>query len=112
MCELTYLTEEKGQVSIKQEYLDKLAELKQEKERVEKELKTLSSGITKELETRYNETTKLGNYNFVAKGGFYSFAFDEELFKQEHLELYIEYLKPVEVKTTYTLVSATREKKQ
>lgn len=107
----TYVETVNGQVQIKQECLDQLAKLKQEKERVEKELKALSTGITKELQTHFTDTTRVGTYNFVAKGGYFSFEFDEDLFKSEHLDLYIEYLKPTEVKTTYTLVSATREKK-
>lgn len=108
----TYVEEnELGELVIKQEHLDRLKALKEEKERVEKELKSLSSSIVEELKTHFDKTTKVNDYNFVVKGGYYSFAFDEERFKEENPNLYMQYLKPLEIKETCTLVSAKREKK-
>lgn len=108
----TYLEEnEQGELVIKQECLDRLNELKKQKESTERELKTLSLAITEELKGHYNDTTKVSGYNFTVKGGFYDLEFDMETFKQENIELYIKYLRPHESKVSYSLVSATREKK-
>ena len=107
----TYLEEnELGELVIKQEHLEKLNELKAQKESVEKELKALSGAITNELKTHFDKTTKINDYNFVVKGGYYSFEFDEEKFKEENPRLYTQYLIPKEIKQTCTLVSATRRK--
>ena len=103
---------ENGELVIKKEHLDKLAELKQEKDRVERELKTLSSSITEELKTKYYETTKVGEYNFIVKGGFYDLEFDLDRFIDEQFELYCKYLKPHLSKQQFTLQSATRGKKE
>lgn len=107
----TYLEEINGELTIKSDYLEKLKALKEQKDKVEKELKTLSSAITSEIKTRVNETTKVGDYNFVVKGGFYDFVFDMDTFMRENLEIYMRYLVPHESNKTYSLVSATREKK-
>ena len=108
----TYVEEnELGELVIKEEYYTKLNELKAQKESVEKELKVLSGAITNELKTHFDKTTKINDYNFVVKGGYYSFKFDEERFKEENPNLYMQYLKPLEIKETCTLVSAKREKK-
>ena len=107
-----YLQENDGVYKIKQEYLDKLKELKKENDRVSKELKALSNAITSEIKETFSETTHFGDYNFVVKGGFYSLEFDEERFKEEQPSLYMYYLKPTQSKVSYTLVSAIREKKE
>ena len=109
--ENNYLEEQDGIYRIKQEYLDKLKELKEQSDKLGKELKTLSSGITNEIKELVNETTPFGDYNFIVKGGFYSYEFDLESFKQEHPSLYLEYVKPTFSKLTYVLQSATRGKK-
>ena len=109
----TYVEEnELGELVIKEEYYTKLNELKAQKESVEKELKALSGAITNELKTHFDKTTRINDYNFVVKGGYYSFVFDEERFKEENPNLYSEYLIPKEIMQTCTLVSAKREKKQ
>lgn len=107
----TYLIEINGQVNIKEEALTKLQELKKQKDSIERELKTLSNAITEELKGRYTETTKVSNYNFVVKGGFYDVEFDMETFMKENFFLYVKYLKPHFTEIKYSLVSATREKK-
>ena len=107
----TYLVETENGLQIKQEHLDRLAELKKAKESAEKELKALSGAITEELKTKFNNTTKVGSYNFVVKGNFYDVVFDLERFMLENFKLYVEYLTPHYSKPQYTLVSATREKK-
>lgn len=106
-----FCEEIEGQIVIKKEYEEKLKELKQNKDNIERELKTLSLNITNELKERFNTTERVGEYNFVVKGGNYTFEFDMDSFMNDHLELYIQYLKPKENKITYQLVSATRGKK-
>lgn len=107
----SYLEEINGEYTIKQDVLEKLDTLKKAKESAEKELKALSGAITQELQNIYTTTTKISGYNFTVKGGFYDVEFDLETFKVDHLDLYIKYLKPHQSKITYSLVSATREKK-
>lgn len=106
----TYLVETETGLEIKKEYVDKLNELKKEKARVERELKALSTNITNELKTKFSETTKVGGYNLVVKGGFYGMTFDLDAFKHENLALYIKYLVPQESALQYQLASSTREK--
>lgn len=107
----SYLEEnEEGIVIIKQEYYAKLKALRETKESVERELKALSNSITEELKTRFDTTTKVNDYNFVVKGGYFDFVFDEERFKEENIELYIKYLVPHENKQTCVLVSARKGK--
>lgn len=106
-----YLEEKDGVLKIKQEHLDKLNELKKQKDELDKELKALSGGITKEIQETCDETTPFGEYNFVKKGGYYSIEFDLDSFKNEHPYLYLDFLKPVFVKESFSLVSATRSKK-
>ena len=107
----TYLVEENGTLVLKQEVIDRLEELKKQKESVEKELKALSSSIQNELKEKYTMTTKVGNYNFVVKGGYWGLEFDLDLFKEENPQTYIKYLKPKFTETSYQLAKATREKK-
>ena len=107
-----YLVETENGLEIKQEHLDRLAELKKTKESAEKELKALTGGITNELKERFGQsTTKVSGYNYVVKGNFYDVVFDMERFIAENFALYVQYLVPHYSKPTYTLVSATREKK-
>lgn len=106
-----YLEEIGGELVIKSEFLTKLAELKKAKEDAEKELKKLTGGIVNELKTQYTETTRVGDYNLVFKGGTYGVVFDEETFKQENPVLWITYLKPTYSTQTSALVSALRVKK-
>ena len=107
----TYLEEVNGELVIKQDVQDKLSDLRKQKDQLEREIKTLSSGITNELKTHYTETQKVGGYNFVAKGGYFDFVFDLDTFKNDHFDIYCQYLVPHETKITYSLVSAIREKK-
>lgn len=106
------LIEQNGQLVIREDVLKKYEELKKAKESVERELKSLSLAIQNELKEKYTMTTKVGNYNFIVKGGFWSFEFDLETFKVENPTLYIKYLKEKETKVSYQLANATREKKQ
>ena len=106
-----YLEEIGGELVIKSEFLTKLAELKKAKEDAEKELKKLTGGIVNELKTQYTDTTRVGNYNLVFKGGTYGVVFDEETFKRENIVEYIKYLKPAYSTPTSALVSAVRTKK-
>lgn len=107
----TYLrVNDNGEIVIKQEHLSKLQELRETKEKVERELKTLSSSIVSELKEHYQETTKISDYNFVVKGGNYGFEFDLEKFKNENFELYLSYLKPTQTSVSFSLVSAKRKK--
>ena len=112
MQENEYLVYENDEIAIKQEYLDKLKKLKETKERVERELKALSNAITKELSTKFSETTKVSGYNYTIKGGYYDLEFDMDTFKSENIETYIKYLKPHFVKETSVLVSASRKREQ
>ena len=107
----TFTEEVDGLVVIKQEYEDKLKALKKQKDEIEGEIKSLSSQITNELKTKFTSTKKVGAFNFVVKGGDFTFEFDESRFKEENLALYITYLKPKQNKISYQLVSATRGKK-
>lgn len=91
--------------------LSKLKELKEIKDKVDKELKDLTSSITNELKKHYSTTQRVGNYNFVVKGGNYETEFDLEAFKRDHLELYVFYSKPVFKALSYQLASAERIKK-
>lgn len=110
---MEYLVEnELGITKIKQEHLDKLKSLREQKDKLDKEIKTLSSGIIKEIETLTTESAPFGEYNYVVKGGYYGVEFDLETFKQEHPSLYLDYLKPTYSKVSSSLVKATREKKQ
>lgn len=99
-----------GVYHIKDEYLAKLKELKEQKETLDKELKTLSSAITSEIKELVNETTPFGEYNFIVKGGFYSYDFDLESFKNEHPSLYLQFVKPTYSALSYVLQSASRGK--
>lgn len=111
MQDIEYLEQTESGLEIKKEYLDKMKELKAIKEGAEKELKALSGAITDELKTRFKNTTKVGGYNFVVKGNFYDVVFDLDRFMVENFKIYVEYLTPHYSKPQYTLVSATREKK-
>lgn len=108
----TYLVEQNGVFSIKVEHLAKLKELKGQKAKVDKELKELTDNITKELKTHFNDTHRVDDFNFVVKGGFYTFDFDFETFKKENYELYLKYLTPKENKESYSLVSATQNREK
>lgn len=106
-----YIVEtEFGGITIKQESLAKLKELKEQKDKLDKELKTLSSGIVEEIKQYTNLSTPFGDYNFVAKGGYYSIEFDLERFKQDHPILFMQYQKPIFTKENFSLVSASRKK--
>ena len=109
---MEYLVEMDGVLKIKPEFLDQLKELKVESDKSAKKLKELTIGITNEIKEFCDETTHFGDYNFVVKGGFYSYEFDLEKFKAENTKLYLQYLKPTFSKVTQTLVSATRTKKE
>ena len=107
----TYLVEENGSLVLKKEVVERLEELKRQKESAEKELKALSSSIQDELKEKYTMTTKVGTYNFVVKGGYWGIEFDLDLFKKENPETYIKYLKPKFTQMSYQIVKATRDKK-
>lgn len=107
----TYVEELDGELIIKQEYLDKLNELRELKNKVDKELKTLSSSICEEIKTHCSETTKLGSYNYVVKGGFLTYELDEEYLKTTYPHIYGACLKLHVVEKSTQLVSATRTKK-
>ena len=107
----TYLEELDGELIIKQEYLDKLNELRELKNKVDKELKTLSSSICEEIKNHCGETTKLGSYNYVVKGGYLDYQLDEEFLREHYPHIYLGCLKPHIVEKSTQLVSATRTKK-
>lgn len=96
---------------VNEEVLKKYEELQKELGRVKKELDTLSSSIKKELQTKFNTTTKISGYNFIVKGGYWTCEFDMERFKEENPELFIKYQKAKQVPISYSFVKATREKK-
>ena len=107
-----YLEEINGELVIKQDVLEKLKSLKEQKEKIESELKTFTNLIIEETRTHFSETTSVGSsYNFVVKGGTWSYVFDEEAFKLHYPELYILYLKPTYSKETYVLMNKERKSK-
>lgn len=99
-----------GGLKINPESIAKLRELKAQKDKLDKELKTLSSGIVEEIKQHTNLSTPFGEYNFVVKGGYYGIEFDLERFKEEHPQLFMQYQKTVYTKESFALVSATRKK--
>ena len=107
----TYLVETETGFEINPEALEELKRLKKESDKYAKDYKALSTKITNELKTHFTATTKVSGYNFIVKGGTYEFEFDLETFKQEHLDLFIKYVKPTFKAISYQLATATREKK-
>ena len=99
-----------GGLTIKPESFAKLKELKAQKDKLDKELKALSSSIVEEIKQYTNLSTPFGEYNFVVKGGYYGIEFDLERFKEEHPQLFMQYQKPIYTKESFALVSATRKK--
>ena len=110
---MEYLEEINGELSIKQDSLAKLRELKKEQDRIKKELETLSKSIVNEIkEHKKYEGTQVSGFNYVVKGGYFTYELDEEKLKKEHLMTYEMCLKPKFVDYSTSLVSATREKKE
>ena len=107
----TYVVDNNGKLTINEQAIKELRELQKQKKEIEQRLTGLSQSIVNELKTHFSETTNVGEYNFVVKGGFYDYEFDLERFKSENLALYISYLIPRKPKESFVLVSATREKK-
>ena len=99
-----------GGITINPKSIAKLKELKAQKDKLDKELKTLSGGIVEEIKQYTNLSTPFGEYNFVVKGSYYGIEFDLERFKEEHPQLFMQYQKPVYTKESFALVSATRKK--
>lgn len=106
---LKYLDKVGDEYIIKEEQLKKFQELKAQADKSAKELKEFSQDLYGELKQVFTDTTKVSNYNFIVKGGYYTFDFDLELFKKEHLELYIAYLKPKATSVSYSFQKASRK---
>lgn len=101
-----------NEITIKKEVQDKLKDLQKQKKELDKKLKDLSNAIVEEIKTYSSEGTRVGDFNFVVKGNTYGLEFDLEGFKNDNPELYIEYLVPTYTKPSYSIVSATRVKKE
>lgn len=99
-----------GGITISQKTIAELKRLKTQKDKLDNELKTLSSGIVEEIKQYTTLSTPFGEYNFVVKGGYYGIEFDIEKFKEEHPQLFMQYQKPVYTKESFSLVSASRKK--
>lgn len=108
MEDLKYLELVDDEYVIKEEFLDQFKELKKNADEYAKKLKELSTDMYEELKTVFPETSKVSGFNFIVKGGHYTFDFDLESFKKDHLDLFVQYLKPKEVKKTYALAKAKR----
>ena len=107
----TYVSEINGELVIKEDIEKRYRELKTQKDEIDKELKKLSTQITSELREHVKTTTKIGGFNVVVKGGYYDYEFDLESFRNEHIDLYIKYLKPHESETTLqlTMIKETKD---
>lgn len=109
---MEFLEEVNGELLIKTEKLLRLKELKKEMELAKKELDTLTKGITNELkEKRGFEGTQTSGFNYVVKGGYFTYELDEEKLKKEYMMVYEMCLKPKYVDYSTQLVSATRKEK-
>lgn len=92
---MEYIEEKDLQISIKQEFVEKLKKLKEEMDRYTKAYKELSKAIESELAPLHIESTcNLGDFNYVVKGGDYLYKFDEEKLKEEMPEIYAKYCYP------------------
>ena len=110
---MEYLEEVNGELLIKAESLQRLRELKKEQDKIKKELDALSKNIQSEIKTyKHYEGTQVSGFNYVVKGGYFTYELDEEKLKKEHLMTYEMCLKPKFVDYSTSLVSATREKKE
>ncbi len=92
-----------GEISVVAEVLSKYTDLKQQRDKLDKEIKEIESEIKNELAEMVNETTKVGNFTYVVSGGFYTYEFDLETMKKEQPLIYLQYLKPKQSKITCAL---------
>ena len=106
---LKYLDKFGDEYFIKEEKLKKFQELKDKADKAKKELDEFSKDMYGELKTVFHETTKINDYNFIVKGGFLTIDFDLDSFKKEHLDLYLEYLKPKATSVSYSFQKASRK---
>lgn len=100
-----------NEITIKKEVQDELKDLQAQKKVLDKKIKDLTNNIINEIKTHSSEGTRVGDFNYVVKGNTYGLEFDLEGFKNDFPELYIEYLVPTYTKPSWSIVSATREKK-
>lgn len=107
-----YIEEVNGVLVIKQEHLQRLNELREQVKKTKEEYDKLSKGIVEEIKRDYtSESMTISNYNFIKKGGTYSYELDVDSLRLLYPSVYDECLKPVVSKITYQLAIATREKK-
>jgi len=92
-----------GEISVVAEVLSKYTELKQQRDKLDKEIKDIESQLKSELKELVSETTKVGNFTYVVSGGFYTYEFDLDLLKREQPLTYLQYLKPKQSKETCAL---------
>lgn len=107
----TYVINNNGTLSIEREHLERLKELQEQKKKIDSELKELSGHIMDDIKAFTNKGTRVDDYNFVCKGGYFVLEFDEETFKEKMPNIYSDFLRPKFVAPSYSLVKATREKK-
>lgn len=105
----TYLVETDIGLEIHPKALETLKTLKTQKDLYDSQYKALSNAITNELKTHFTNTTKVSGFNFVVKGGTYEFEFDMEKFKEDYLELFVKYLKPIYKEIQYQLASERKK---
>lgn len=106
------LVENNGVLEIETETLKELNRLRAEKKEIDEKYKVLTNALNNALKIATNgKGTKISDYNFVVKGGNWTFELDIEKLKAEFPQIYDACLKPIQTKTTYSLVYTKREKK-
>ena len=106
------LVENNGVLEIETETLKELNRLRAEKKEIDEKYKTLTNALNNALKIATNgKGAKISDYNFVVKGGNWTFELDIEKLKAEFPQIYDACLKPIQTKTTYSLVYTKREKK-
>ena len=110
---MNYIEEKQGELQIKAEYLKKLNALRIQKNQIDNEYKALTQGIIGELKKDYAHSgTKISDYNFIVKGGTYTFEFSIEKLQELYPDIYDECLVPKLDTISYSLTYAKREKKE
>lgn len=106
------LVENNGVLEIETETLKELNRLRAEKKEIDEKYKTLTNALNNALKIATNgKGTRVSDYNFVVKGGNWTFELDVDYLKANFPQIYDECLKPVQTRTTYSLVFAKKEKK-
>ena len=94
---------ENNTLSIDESILNEYNTLKIQVKPLNDRIKEIENQLKSELKELTNETTKVNDLTFVVGGGFYSYDFDLERFKEKHFDLYTQYLVPKQSKETYSI---------